>query len=304
VLLEVKVLDIQLGDEDLRGVDWLFQRGPGSNGIVFSGGRATGLTAEPGSRIRSSDPGTLEPLGTGLDPLASVFNLVSADVRARIQLLQDERRVRTLATPSLLVADSEASRIFIGSEVTVLEKVEQQTEFFGEDQQFSRTSYSVTSPRKRIGTTLLITPKIHADRTVTIRLLQEETKLGGERTVRFGKTQSDQFTSQDVEERSVTTTVLAQDGNVVAIGGLIRDGEELRETGIPILMHIPLLGNLFKRSSSAETRSELLVMIRPRVILAPGETQAASSEFVRGLDSGASEFRREWFDREGEGGDD
>jgi len=114
------VLDIQLGNEEARGVDWLFQQGPGSDGIMLSGGRATGVTAEPGNVIRSSDT-ALVPQGTGLDPLATVFNLVSADVRARVQFLRDEQRIRSLATPSLLVADNEASRIFIGSEVTVLE---------------------------------------------------------------------------------------------------------------------------------------------------------------------------------------
>jgi general secretion pathway protein D len=280
VLLEVKVLDIQLGDEESRGVDWLFQQGPGSDGIMLSGGRATGVTAEPGNAIRSSDPFTLVPQGTGLDPLATVFNFVSADVRARIQFLQDEQRIRSLATPSLLVADNEASRIFIGSEVTVLEKVEPETDFYGENNQNSRTTYTVTAPRKRIGTTMLITPKIHADRTVTIRLLQEETRLGSERTVRYGQTGTDQFTSQDVEERSVTTTVLARDGGAVAIGGLIRERKEERETGVPLLMHIPVLGHLFKRTIRSDTRSELMVVIQPRVLLAPGEGEAASQDRI------------------------
>jgi len=281
VLLEVRVLDISLGDEQARGVDWLFQQGPGSDGIMLSGGASRGITAEPGSAIRSSDPVTLIPQGTGLDPLAAVFSVVSADVRARIQLLQDQQRIRSLATPSLLVADNEASRIFIGSEVTVLERVEPETEFYGEFGQLSRTVYTVTAPRKRIGTTLLITPKIHADRTVTLRILQEETRLGAGRTVRYGQTETDQFTAQDVEERSVTTTILAADGHAIAIGGLIRERQEERETGVPLLMDIPLLGRLFKRTIQSETRNELLVLVQPRVLLAPGEGAAASREFIR-----------------------
>jgi general secretion pathway protein D len=294
VLLEVRVLDIQLGDEESRGVDWLFQQGPSSDGIMLSGGRATGITPEPGNVIRSSDTATLAPQGTGIDPLATVFNLVSADVRARVQFLRDEQRIRSLATPSLLVADNEASRIFIGSEVTVLEKVEPKVEFYGENNENSRTTYTVTSPRERIGTTLLITPKIHADRTVTIRLLQEETQLGSQRTVEYGQTAADQFTSQDIEERSVTTTVLAKDGHAVAIGGLIRERDEERETGVPLLMHIPLLGELFKRTTRSATRSELLVLIRPRVLLAPGEGATASREAVEQVNRSAEELRRQW----------
>lgn len=261
---------------------------------MISGGRSTGITAEPGSAIRSSDPLSLVPQGTGLDPLATVFNLVSADVRARIQLLQDERRIRAMATPSLLVADSEASRIFIGSEVTVLEKVEPETEYYGENNENSRTTYTVTAPRKRIGTTLLITPKIHADRTVTIRLLQEETELGSGRTVQYGQTGTDQFTSQDVKERSVITTVLAKDGSAIAIGGLIRRWEDDRETGIPLLMDIPILGNLFKRTLRSEGRSELLVLIQPRVLLAPGEEKADAEEWLRQMSGAAGDMLRDW----------
>lgn len=294
VLLEVKVFDIQLDDDESRGVDWLFQSGPGADGIMVSGGRSTGVTAEPGSVIRSTNPLTLVPQGTGLDPLATVFNLVSADVRARIQLLQDERRIRALATPSLLVADSEASRIFIGNEVTVLEKVEPETEYYGENNENSRTTYTVTAPRKRIGTTLLITPKIHADRTVTIRLLHEETELGSGRTVQYGQTGADQFTSQDVKERSVITTVLAKDGSAIAIGGLIRRWEDNRETGIPLLMDIPILGNLFKRTFRSDGRSELLILIQPRVLLAPGEEKADAEEWLRQMSGDAVDMLRDW----------
>lgn len=272
VLLEVKVLDILLDDEQARGVDWLFQVRPdGARSHTLSGSGARGITPEPGNLIRSSDPETLVPRGTGIDPMSTVFSYISSDLRARIQWLEDEQRIRSLATPSLLVADNEASRIFIGSEVTVLERVEPEIETFGEFGQQSRTVYTVTAPRKRIGTTLLITPKIHADRTVTIRILQEETQLGPERTIRYGQTATDQFTSQDVEERSVTSTILASDGHMVAIGGLVRERESERRTGMPVLMNIPLLGNLFRRTIQTQGQSELLVLIRPHVVLAPGD---------------------------------
>ncbi len=298
VLLEVRIFDISLGDEQSRGVDWLFQQGPGSDGIMLSGGASRGITAEPGGAIRSSDPLTLIPQGTGLNPLAAVFSVVSSDVRARIQLLHDQQRIRSLATPTLLVADNEASRIFIGSEVTVLERVSPETEFYGEFGQLSRTVYTVTAPRKRIGTTLLITPKIHADRTVTLRILQEETRLGAGRTVRYGQTETDQFTAQDVEERSVTTTILAADGHAIAIGGLIREQQEERETGIPLLMDIPLLGRLFKRTLHSETRSELLVLIQPRVLLAPGEGAAASRAIMERAERHTGAMRHAWDDPE------
>lgn len=281
VLLEVRVLDLKLGDELVSGVDWLFQDGPDNQPNKRSGGMSRGLTADPGGLIQSSDPLTLLPQGTGLDPLAAVFSVVTENVRARIQLLEEEQRVTTLATPSLMVSDNEASRVFIGSEVTVLQRVEPRVDFVGTENPVPTVSYEVDSPRRRIGSTLLITPKIHADGTVTIRLLQEDTRLGPQRVIQFGQTANDQFTSQDVEERSVTTTVLARTGDTVAIGGLIRETSGFEESGVPLLRRIPLLGRAFSRRRDLTERSELIVLIRPTVILSPDQSQPATDTFLR-----------------------
>ncbi len=280
VLLEVKVLEITLSDEQARGVDWLFRKERGDD--IISGGMSRGITSTPGDLIESSDITTLVMQGEGLDPMAAVFNVVSDNVRARLQLLQEENRVKALATPTLLVSDNEASRIFIGSEVTVLEKVETTTTTTTTSTTTEKEgNTSVTAPRKRIGTTLLITPKIHADRTVTIRILQETTALGDERSVSYGSSDEDGgFLSQDVEETSVTTTVMASDGHTIAIGGLIQEEHGYQESGIPGLMHIPVLGNLFKKTVKSKTRTELLVLIQPRVLLAPGEADSASRAFI------------------------
>ena len=274
VLLEVKVLQLDLSDDRTMGVDWLFEEGD------FSGGRSTGITDDPGSLISTVAEG-LVPDGTGINSSSAIFNYVTDSVRARIQMLEEEGNITSLATPSLMVVDNEASRVFIGKETTVLEKVELSTTYYGDDNENFYTSYEVTAPRERIGTTLLITPKIHADRTVTIRILQEETELGEETSIQFGETDSDMFTTQDIEERSVVSTVLAKDGNTVAIGGLIREKKTRSDSGVPVLMDIPLLGNLFKKSNKSVDRSELLIMIRPHVVLAPGEEMAVSREFIR-----------------------
>jgi general secretion pathway protein D len=281
VLLEVRVLDLRLGTELTSGVDWLFQDGPDNQPNKRSGGMSRGITATPGGLIQSSDPVSLLPQGTGIDPLAAVFSVVTENVRARIQLLEEENRVRTLATPSLMVSDNEASRVFIGSEVTVLERVAPRIDFVGTENPVPTFTFEVDSPRRRIGSTLLITPKIHADGTVTIRLLQEDTRLGPQRVIRFGQTEADQFTAQDVEERSVTTTVLTRTGDTVAIGGLIREHSEVQESGVPVLRSLPLLGRAFQRSRDVTERSELIVLIRPTVILTPDQAQPASEAFLQ-----------------------
>ena len=284
VLLEVKVLDITLDDEEAFGVDWLFQGGD------VSGARSTGINrtnfGTNFASILNPAAGTLVPQGTGMDPRTAVLQVVTDDVLARIQILQDRGRLVSLATPNLCVADGEASRVFVGTETTILQKVESNQTTTSGNNPVTTVSYDVEAPRQNVGTTLLITPRIHADRTTTIRLVQEDSQVGDTQTIVFGQDEEGNdrsFQSQDVDTRSVTTTVVASDGKISAIGGLIRENLEYRDVGIPGLMDVPMVGSVFKTTFKDRQRSELLVLIRPFVLLAPGESECVSQNMLQRL---------------------
>ncbi|MDR1959660.1 MAG: hypothetical protein LBQ54_11570 [Planctomycetaceae bacterium] len=278
VLLEVKVLDIRLNEEESYGLDWLFKSGDAS------GGRSTGIAPDgygTGFGDILKPDATLKPLGNGLDPKAMILQIVSNDVGARIQAMQDSGRVVSLATPNLCVADGEASRIFVGRETTVLTSVSVNTNTYTGTATTTETVYSPETERMNVGTTLLITPRIHADRTTTIRIVQEDSKVGDVQHINFGVTHS--FESTDIETRTVATTVVASDGQISAIGGLIREEAEDRDVGVPGLMKIPYVGTVFKTSFKKRERHELLVLIRPFILLAPGEAGAVSDDMLKRL---------------------
>jgi general secretion pathway protein D len=274
VLLEVKVLDLRLDDEERYGVDWLFESGD------LSGGRSTGVNAGTlGSEFgQILAPGAdLIPRGTGLDSRSLALSVVTDEIVARLQLLADKGRVTTLATPNLCVADNEASRLLIGDDIYVLNDLRIQTRFDEEGNIVDRT-VTPNGGRRLVGTTLVITPTIHADRTATIRLTQEESEEGQFRDIY--SFEGDTFRSQDISQRSVTTTIIGQDGQIAAIGGLVRENVEDRRIGIPFLMDIPVLGAGFRTTIKARERRELLVLIRPFILLAPGEAEEVSRDFI------------------------
>ncbi len=274
VLLEVKVLNLSLTDDERYGVDWLFQAGD------FSGGRSTGVNSTglgtSFARIAKPDTGLI-PQGTELDPRALVLSAVTDNVLARIQLLADRGRVTGLATPNLCVADNEASRVFIGEEISILTELEVRSQF-NENGNLVRTDIDPTTERRNVGTSLIITPTIHADRTATIRLSQEESVTGDLREIFTFEGQT--FQSQDIARRNVTTTVIAKDGQIAAIGGLVRESMEDRKIGIPRLMDVPHIGWLFGTTIKEKGRSELLVLIRPFILLAPEETEKVSEDLL------------------------
>jgi general secretion pathway protein D len=283
--LEVKILELDISDEHRRGIDWLFSQ-TNSDGATYGGGFANGIPNVDGSgggqEILPANS-ELVPQGTGIDQQAAIFSYVSNHVRARVQLMELEGKARSLATPTLLVTDSEASRIFVGSESTILTRVDVTSNTTSGDNPVTIRSYDPTTERRNIGTSLLITPRIHADRTVTIRVMQENSQAGDTKKIVYGIDDDGNqlyFDTTDIDQRTITTTVIAKNTETIAIGGLITEEDEDSTEGLPWVDDIPILGKAFERIARVKNRSELIILIRPYVLLAPGEGESISMEFL------------------------
>lgn len=285
VLLEVKILSVRLDDTNQHALDFLFKSGD------VSGGFANGIpssTSSSGNTILPPNQNFV-PQGTGTDNRAAAFSAITKNFAARFQFLQTDDRMTRLATPNLLVSDNEASKIFIGDEITIMEKAEQYA-VMNSNNGGTNSGYGwqIEAPRRQIGTALLITPKIHGDRSVTIRIMQEHSQLGQLRQNVYQGTGSDTmvanqyFISQDINLQTLTTTIISRDQNLVVIGGLITEGVEKYLEKVPWISEIPYLGELlFSRMKESRTRNEILVIIRPFVLLAPGESDAVSRSFMQ-----------------------
>jgi general secretion pathway protein D len=271
VLLEVRVMRIRLSDGLEAGVDFAFQRGDAS------GAFSTGEIAAPPT-------GSVLPGGTGVNLSAGVFQIVSDNFQARLQALQNKGRLTSLASPILLTANNEVSRIFSGEQIPI-------TTGFSEPQVIVADGATTTIPGspitelRDIGTDLLITANINADRTVTLRLVQKTSQIntnGGTILVPNGTT----FTTESidtVQNQSASGTIVARDGLLLAFGGLIEETETDQRSQIPILGDIPLIGFLFRRESSAIVRSELIVTVRPYVLSTPVEGDQISRNLLKSL---------------------
>jgi general secretion pathway protein D len=301
VLLEVKILAVDVTDTNARAIDFLFSGGS------LSAGFADGLpTVSGGGQAIQASNSLLIPQGSGIDTQAAIFNAITENFRARVQMLEKEGRITRLATPNLLVSDNEASKLFVGQEVTVMQKAERTLTYTNSSSgaQNPNLSWNIDAPRRKIGISLVITPKIHADRTVTVRLLQERSALGDMRenvysggesqeegdlldtettsTADSSTSESRYFLSQDIDMQAVTTTVVGKDGKIMVIGGFIEETAEKEVQKLPWLSELPVLGELlFTRFEEVRKRSEIIVVIRPFVLLAPGEGTQISKTFMK-----------------------
>ena len=278
VLMEVKVLELAIDDDFEAGIKWTLTD-YNSAGKPTEEGLATHLLGHDAADRANLFASTLAASQPSIAP-AFAFKAVSDHVRAQIELLQKDGKIRSLATPTLLTANNEVSRIFCGKEyplVTGWTKADTTTT----DGVVVQGEPTVQIEKKDVGTMLLITPNINADKTVTLRLLQENSSVSDEKVnipVTGGTGQEKAI--EYVESRSLTGTFVAKDGMMVMAGGLVSEHEEETYWRTPFLGSMPLLGWLFRGTEKVKRRTELVVLIRPHVISTPIEGGKISQELL------------------------
>lgn len=268
VLLKISILTVTHTDGQNLGFNFLIGNDRDSVGFT------SGEIASPSS--------SLYPQGSGFDENAFVFNHVSGSFRARLEALATQENVRELAAPTMLVADNEFSTVFVGKQGQFLSQVTPGESTVSESG-IVTTQMTPTLTERNIGLSLVINPRVHADRSITLRIMQERSTTDDEdkRTIDYGGTAPIEV--QDIDEQTVSSTLVAKNGSLVVLGGLVKDKNVKSVSGIPWLMDIPWLGHAFRRDSVSKTREELIVLIEPTVMLSPGEEHGASKTLLEDL---------------------
>jgi general secretion pathway protein D len=272
VLLEVKVLQLSLNDDFTSSFEYEFNK-------TYNARSATPTEATAGF------PG-FNPLATTPRTDSMSFQILSDNLNVRIQMLEGEGRVKTLATPMLLTANNEVSRLFIGEERPMVRDISIQT-VVTENSAPVITIDPLTA-LEAVGTMLLITPNINADRTVTLRLLQENSKIikNDASIPVYSPSGGGVILNVPVDitsSRTVSGTFVAKDGMTVAAGGLIEESESEVESRIPVLGRVPYLGWFFRSTEKVKSRTELIMLIKPHVISTPSEGEAISRRVTESL---------------------
>lgn len=267
VLMEVKVMELLLGDDYEASFEYDFHRKVGTH-TVGNNGELVGKA--------------LQPALAGMNPAFS-FKVLNDDIEARINLMQKDGRAKVLATPTLLTANNEVSRIFSGKEMPIVTGWTAGETVIPDNGASYTTQPTPQIERKDIGTMLLITPNINADRTVTIHLMQENSESDETMKTPVPVPGYDDLSVQYVESRSLTGTFVANDKMSVLAGGLIKETESETFYRTPFFGSIPLLGWLFRGTEKVKERKELVIVITPHVISTPYEGGKISDELLKAL---------------------
>jgi general secretion pathway protein D len=245
VLIEATIFEVTLNDTLRYGVEWFFKFG--SSKVVFSS------TGDPRA-VPSSSSTRLSDQVFSLFPGFSYIATPTQDsVKAVINALDEVSDVNIISSPQVFVLDNQTAKLTVGDQVPVTTQSAQGI--------FTATSPIVNQVQYRdTGVILEVTPRVNPGGLVTMEISQEVSRIGagGQTTV--------QEQTPTINQRKVESTVSVQGGETVALGGLIQDRRDNRSRGLPFLSRLPLIGWLFGTKSDVAERTELLVLMTPRVV--------------------------------------
>lgn len=247
VLIEASILEVTLNDELRYGLQWFFQNNLG-------GGR-TGV-----GQLTSGENNTIGPTNPGFS-----YSLINAagSVRAVLSALADKNLLNVISTPSIMVQDNHTAVIQVGDQQPI-----RSAETISEDGNLRTSSVQY----KDTGVMLAVQPSVNAGGLVSMMIDQSVIDVG----------QIDTATGQRTFlQRDLSSRVAVRSGETLVLGGLIRDNSSRARQGIPLLHDLPLVGNLFGTTTVSTQRTELLVMITPRVVRNEADLREVNVE-VRG----------------------
>ena len=275
VLIEAIIVEMAVTEGQDLGLQWLFANDNGVYGsnITTDEARRRSLGQLGGALVPddgSENIGTREVAAS----LATIpgttlgWGVVDESLTMTVILnaLESQGNNNILSTPSLLTLDNEEAYITVGSEVPFVTGSYTNTGVGnGASNPFQ------TIERESVGVTLKVTPQINEGNAVVMDIVQEVSTLAPSLIA------SDLITN----ERKIETMVLANDGSIVVLGGLVSDEIQDDSQGVPVLSSIPLVGRLFRSDSVKVTKQNLLVFIRPTIIRDDEDLAGATAEKYR-----------------------
>lgn len=242
VLIEAAIVEISLDNELQYGINW--------KGIEK---RFTGtFTDASNGQVTSNFPGF-------------ALTYVNTDIEAALNLLSSITKVEVVSRPSVLALNNETAKLQVGDQVPIV----------------TQTAISVTDPDAPIvnqttyrdtGVILSVTPRVRAGGAVELEVEQEVSQVA--------RTTSSGIDSPTIQQRRIESKLLVPSGRSVALGGLISTSRTGGVSGIPLLMDIPLLGQLFRSDTRIVERTELVVFVTPRV-LTDGQAAVDATDQLR-----------------------
>ncbi len=235
VVIEATIVEVDINDALGYGVQFFLNN--------------SDVTLRSSTTITPTDPGQV-----GL-----FANFGSSSVNVVLSALQSVTNVRVISSPYLTVLDGKPARLSIGDQVPFLTA--------STDANSDGTTTTTNQIEVRdTGIILEVTPSVGADNSVLLNINQEVSSVAP------GGAEANELTPT-IQQRSIQSDIVVQSGKTALLGGLIQDSSTRVKSQVPVVGQIPVVGGLFRQTRNDLVRTELLVMITPRVVRKPSQLE-------------------------------
>ncbi len=261
VQIETRILEVNLTGEFQFGVQWYLE------GL-------TGSTTDSSGNIVPGQPYRHRQLGLGQGGNAFrgepfFYSFLNSDLQVAVRAMETSGNTKTLSAPSMVVMNNQVASIAVGNQIPI-----NQTSVntgIGTTTSYSQVSYLNT------GVILNVQPRINPGGLVYMNISQEVSQADRSVPLVNG--------NPAISQRKLATQVAVQSGQTVLLGGLIEQAEGNTDTGIPGLNRVPVLGRLFGNTSRSRNRTELIVLITPRVIRGGADAKQITDDYQSKFES-------------------
>ncbi|HEY2069682.1 MAG TPA: type II secretion system secretin GspD [Rhizomicrobium sp.] len=251
VFLEAVVAEVTLTKDLKFGLQYFYQPN-GQNSLTLSGG-STGY-----------------PLSQAFPGFSYMFSN-NSNIQVVLNALENVTHVEVISSPKIMVLNNLTATLQVGDQVPI-ETAQSIATVTNDAPIINSIQYEDT------GVILKVTPRVNRGGLVMMDISQEVSAVDP-------SISSGDISSPAIEQRKIDSSIAVQDGETVALGGLITDEKSYGKSGLPFLQDIPLLGNLFTTKTDDHDRTELIVLITPHVIDNIQKARAITDELRRKLPS-------------------
>ena len=267
VQIETRILEVSLTGQFQFGVQWYLQGLTGSTSGTDSNGNPIIIPGQP-YRHRQ------EALGGGGNAFHGepfFYSFLNSKMQVAVRAMEDSGNTKTLSAPSLVVMNNQPAQIQVGNNVPVNQSYI--TPGLGTGGSTIGTLGQVQY--MQTGVILKVVPRVNPGGLVYLDVSQEVSN----------PTAQDKNGNFTIADRSMQTQVAVQSGQTVLLGGLIQQNENGDDNGVPGINRVPILGRLFGTTSRSRNRTELIVLITPRVIRSSEEARQITDDYQREFES-------------------
>ena len=257
VLIDATIVEVTLTDELKYGIKWFLSHNNGGENAISS------------NQGEFFTDALATAAGVASGGFGYAFISDSGDIGAVLDAAATDNKANVISSPSLMVLNNHQATIQVGKEVPILTSESTNTSG-GADPVVTNTIQM-----RDTGITLIVKPRVNANGLVIMEIEQKADDVI--------EVSTSGINSPSFQQRQIQSTVAVQSGETIVLGGLINETDTFNQNGIPLLHKLPWIGPLFGETDKKNNKTELVVLITPRVIKTRQSARLITNEFKRKL---------------------